>query len=161
VCARRWLPFTNTIHNVSRATFRLNPIEGSLILLTINDGDATMNPAFSRVNRSMDVLYACTESVEENGSIVSWKVDTESGRLTRIGCADAQGTSTCYVTLGKARRNALVVNYWNATIVSYRIFRATRNNPEDRYCGYGRTNHLPSHTLILRAGGGYPGRSRN
>lgn len=103
---------------VPRSTYRLNPVEGSLTLLTINQGDPTMNPAFSRVNRKSNVLYACTESVEENGHIVSWRVDTDSGRLTRIGCADAQGTSTCYITLDRTQRNALVVNYWNATIVN-------------------------------------------
>jgi len=99
-------------------TYRLNPVNGQLTLLTVNaDDTTTMNPAFSRIHPTMNVVYACTESVEENGDVVTWKVDPESGSLSRVASADAQGTSTCYITIDQARRNALVVNYWNATIV--------------------------------------------
>ena len=31
--------------------------------------------------------------------------------------SDAHGTSTCYITLDRKQKHALVVNYWNATIV--------------------------------------------
>jgi 6-phosphogluconolactonase (cycloisomerase 2 family) len=99
-------------------TYRLNPVNGQLTLLTVNaDDKETMNPAFSRIHPSKNVVYACTESVEENGDVFTWNVDPESGALTKVASADAQGTSTCYITIDKAQRNALVVNYWNATIV--------------------------------------------
>ena len=81
------------------------------------DDKETMNPAFSRIHPSKNVVYACTESVEENGDVFTWNVDPESGTLTKVASADAQGTSTCYITIDKAQKNALVVNYWNATIV--------------------------------------------
>eukprot|EP00040_Diaphanoeca_grandis_P029748 m.174866 g.174866 ORF g.174866 m.174866 type:complete len:589 (-) comp31788_c0_seq1:71-1837(-) len=96
-------------------TYRLNPTNGQLTLLAVNN-DA-MNPAFSRVHPTKNVIYACTESIETNGDIVSWSICPTSGELTKMGCADAQGTSTCYVTIDKSGRNAIVVNYWNATIV--------------------------------------------
>lgn len=107
-------------------TYRLNPMNGQLTLLTVNADDAeTMNPAFSRVHPSKNVVYACTESVEENGDVYTWNVDPESGALTKVASADAQGTSTCYITIDQAQKNALVVNYWNATIVVLAVDQET------------------------------------
>lgn len=63
-----------------------------------------------------NILYGCTEDVKENGQIVAWRVDEETGALNKIGSADAQGTSTCYLCLDHDIRNMLVVNYWDATI---------------------------------------------
>lgn len=75
-----------------------------------------MNPAFSRFHPQKNVLYTCTESVAQHGMIDSWKVNPSTGELQKLGSFDAGGTSTCYITLDKACKNMLVVNYWNATI---------------------------------------------
>ena len=40
----------------------------------------------------------------------------DSGQLVKVGQADAQGTSTCYLTLDHEVRNMLVVNYWDADL---------------------------------------------
>ena len=60
-----------------------------------------MNPAFTRMHPTKNVIYSCTESVEENGEIVCWQVCPETGRLTLLSAADAFGTSTCYITIDK------------------------------------------------------------
>mmetsp|Transcript_54687 Transcript_54687/g.116845 ORF Transcript_54687/g.116845 Transcript_54687/m.116845 type:complete len:459 (+) Transcript_54687:206-1582(+) len=96
-------------------TFRMDPSDGQLVLLSVTK-DEVMNPAFSRVHPTLNYLYTCTESVAENGEIVTWKVCPRTGMLTKLGSADAGGTSTCYLTLDKDCSNMLVVNYWNATI---------------------------------------------
>lgn len=103
-------------------TYRLNTTNGQMTLVSVNAHEtgtpqAVMNPAFSRVHPSRNILYACTESVEENGHVVTWNVDPVTGQLTQVAASDAHGTSTCYITLDKEQRHALVVNYWNATIV--------------------------------------------
>jgi 6-phosphogluconolactonase (cycloisomerase 2 family) len=95
--------------------FRLDPRDGSLIRLFAGESEIT-NPAFLRWHPTVNVLYGCTEDVKENGQIIAWEVDTCSGKLTEICRADAQGTSTCYLTLDHAIKNMLVVNYWDATI---------------------------------------------
>merc|ERR1712060_666693 len=61
-------------------------------------------------------LYTCTESVTEDGEIVTRKVCAQTGKLTKLSTQSAGGTSTCYLTLDHECRNMLVVNYWNATI---------------------------------------------
>ena len=100
-------------------TYELDLSNGHLTLLSINSepGNDCLNPAFSRMHPTKNTLYACTESVEENGEIVSWNVHPQTGKLTKLGSADAHGTSTCYIILDRAMKNSLVVNYWNATIV--------------------------------------------
>ena len=96
-------------------TFRLNPSTGRLLLVSV-DTEPVCNPAFTRVHPFLDKVYACTESVTENGEIVSYDVNSQTGNLTIASTVDARGTSTCYITLDKEARNMLVVNYWDATI---------------------------------------------
>ena len=51
---------------------RLNVVDGTLTLLCVVDEIAgLMNPAFSRCHPRMPVLYACTESVKEEGLVRS------------------------------------------------------------------------------------------
>jgi 6-phosphogluconolactonase len=79
------------------------------------------NPAFSRMHPFRSIMYACTESVVENGKIVSLGVDTISGALGIVNSTDALGTSTCYITIDKEARNMLIVNYWDASIHVFRL----------------------------------------
>jgi 6-phosphogluconolactonase (cycloisomerase 2 family) len=95
--------------------FRLNTSNGSFTTLYAGESDVT-NPAFLRWHPIENILYGCTEDVKENGQIIAWRVDEETGALNKIGSADAQGTSTCYLCLDHDIRNMLVVNYWDATI---------------------------------------------
>jgi 6-phosphogluconolactonase (cycloisomerase 2 family) len=95
--------------------FRLNPSDGSLSALFSGEPDVT-NPAFLRWHPTENILYGCTEDVKENGQIIAWRVCSESGALEKVCTADAQGTSTCFLTIDHDVRNMLVVNYWDATI---------------------------------------------
>merc|ERR1719401_1339307 len=86
-----------------------------MVLLAVTS-DEVMNPAFSRFYARRNLLYTCTESVAEAGEIVTWKVCSQTGRLSKLSSQSAGGTSTCYLTLDRESLNMLVVNYWNATI---------------------------------------------
>jgi len=96
-------------------TYYLDQNAGELVLLSVTK-EEVMNPAFSRVHPSKNLLYTCTESVAEMGEIVTWSVEPKSGKLTKLGRQSAEGTSTCYLTLDKGCENMLVVNYWNSTV---------------------------------------------
>lgn len=98
--------------------YRFYPSDGSLVLLNVQ-GDATtvMNPAFSRYHPRLNVVYTCTENCEDNGKIFAYKIGSD-GSLEQLGePVDAGGTSTCYLTIDRAQKNMLAVNYWNATLV--------------------------------------------
>jgi len=96
-------------------TYYLDQNAGELVLLSVTK-DKVMNPAFSRFNPNNNILYTCTESVADMGESVTWSVDPRSGKLSKLGCQSAEGTSTCYLTLDKGCENMLVVNYWNSTV---------------------------------------------
>jgi len=75
-----------------------------------------MNLAFMRYHPIHNVLYACTESIKENGQVVAFAVSPTTGTLHKISSQSAGGTSTCYITIDKALQNMLVVNYWDSTL---------------------------------------------
>ena len=70
-----------------------------------------MNPAFTRMHPTKNVIYSCTESVEEDGEIVCWDVCPETGKLSLLSSADAFGTSTYYITIDKVGCFSLVWNW--------------------------------------------------
>lgn len=95
--------------------YSLDTGDGQMTLLAANEGD-TMNPAFLRSHPTKNLLYSCSESVVEDGEISTWSVCPKTGQLKLLANCSAGGTSTCYITLDKTCQNALVVNYWDATI---------------------------------------------
>jgi len=112
-------------------TFRLDPSSGQLTLVSVytdcedSNNVPVMNPAFTRIHPSRNVIYSCTESVSDNGEIVAWDICPTSGKLSFLSSADAHGTSTCYITIDKGNKHALVVNYWNSTVVVLDIDKRT------------------------------------
>lgn len=106
-------------------TFRMDTTNGELVLVTQAE-DSVMNPAFSRFNPKTNTLYTCTESVAEDGQILSWSVCPRTGSLTKVGECSAGGSSTCYLLLDKQAKNMLVVNYWDATIGVFAIDDSSR-----------------------------------
>jgi 6-phosphogluconolactonase (cycloisomerase 2 family) len=65
----------------------------------------------------LNVLYTCTEDIEENGKIWAYEIGVD-GELHKLGSVDAGGTSTCYLTIDRDQKNLLAVNYWDSTIVT-------------------------------------------
>lgn len=105
----------------SLRVFRLDPSRGTLTLQTVLGKDL-MNPAFSRKHPEKDVVYACTETVENNGEVVAYNVCRKTGRMGMVGYpVDAGGSSTCYLTIDPSQRWMLVCNYWNSLLTSLPI----------------------------------------
>jgi 6-phosphogluconolactonase len=65
----------------------------------------------------LNILYTCTEDIEENGQIVAYQIGSD-GELSKMSSIDAGGTSTCYLTIDRDQKNLLAVNYWDSTIVT-------------------------------------------
>eukprot|EP00980_Cylindrotheca_fusiformis_P028564 scaffold22611_cov153-Cylindrotheca_fusiformis.AAC.4 len=102
---------------MSLYVYKFNPNDGSLVLLNIQgDPQKVMNPAFSRYHPEKNVVYTCTENCLENGLIYAYKLGPD-GSLEQFGePVDAGGTSTCYLTIDRAHKNMLAVNYWDSTL---------------------------------------------
>jgi 6-phosphogluconolactonase len=106
--------------------YRFYPADGSMVLLNIQgDPKQVMNPAFSRYHPQKNVVYTCTEDIENNGKIFAYRLG-DNGSLTPLGePVDAGGTSTCYLTIDRAEKNLLAVNYWDSTLVTIPISKET------------------------------------
>ena len=89
-----------------------------------------------------NVIYSCTEDIEENGQILAHEIGPD-GSLSEIGRVDAGeklddllvfgavdnsrirrtcswhagGTSTCYLTIDRDQRHLIAVNYWDSRLV--------------------------------------------
>mmetsp|Transcript_20524 Transcript_20524/g.28551 ORF Transcript_20524/g.28551 Transcript_20524/m.28551 type:complete len:515 (+) Transcript_20524:204-1748(+) len=96
--------------------YRFHPTDGSMVLCNIDgDKNEVMNPAFSRYHPSLNVVYTCTEDIQDNGQVIAYSV-ASNGALTKIGQVDAGGTSTCYLTIDKAGKHLIATNYWDSTL---------------------------------------------
>jgi len=106
----------------SMRTYRLNISDGTLTLLSMTPEGEVHNPAFTRRHPTRNVVYSCTESVKEEGEVVAFALDGRTGALSQH-CAPAKagGFSTCYLTIHKAARRMLLVNYWDSTICTLEL----------------------------------------
>jgi 6-phosphogluconolactonase (cycloisomerase 2 family) len=101
--------------------YRFHPSDGQMVLLNIaGEAKEVINPAFSRFHPRLNILYTCTEDIEENGQIIAYEIGFD-GELNKVGSIDAGGTSTCYLTIDRDEKNLLAVNYWDSTIVTFPI----------------------------------------
>jgi len=103
-------------------SYRLDLVDGSLTLLSALPQGFVHNPAFCRRHPQLNVVYACTESVKQMGQVLALHIDGKTGAL-REHCppVSACGTSTCYLTIHKAARRMLLVNYWDSTICTLEL----------------------------------------
>ena len=89
---------------------------------TVTDG--VSNTKGSPVLIRLNVIYTCTENIENNGQIIAYSVHPDGG-LTKIGQIDAGGTSTCYLTIDREQNHILSVNYWDSTLAAFPISQET------------------------------------
>ena len=72
----------------------------------------------------LNVVYTCTEDIEENGKIFAYQIEKD-GSLLQIGEVDAGGTSTCYLTIDRDQRHLIAVNYWDSSLVVIPLSKTT------------------------------------
>mmetsp|Transcript_32679 Transcript_32679/g.45584 ORF Transcript_32679/g.45584 Transcript_32679/m.45584 type:complete len:455 (-) Transcript_32679:610-1974(-) len=108
--------------------YKMNTTTGGLTLASVCPG--VDNPAFSRYHPSKDVLYTATESILENGVVVTYKVHSDTGKLEEVHRQDAGGASTCYLTVDRNEENMLFVNYWDSTLGTFPL--NIDGTPEDK-----------------------------
>mmetsp|Transcript_4872 Transcript_4872/g.10769 ORF Transcript_4872/g.10769 Transcript_4872/m.10769 type:complete len:540 (-) Transcript_4872:192-1811(-) len=120
--------------------------DGSLVLLHVaGEGALVINPAFSRFHPRLNVVYTCTEDIEENGQILAYEINTD-GSLVEIGRVDAGGTSTCYITIDKDQKHLIAVNYWDSSLVLIPLSKETGG-----FAGPIQNTYDPRQGLAMKA----------
>jgi len=79
------------------------------------------NVAFLLKHPTLDIVYASTECINEDGEILTTSLDRESGELKLQGKRRAEGKSTCYLNLHKSGKLISAVNYWDAKLATFPV----------------------------------------
>jgi 6-phosphogluconolactonase len=72
------------------------------------------NPSFVALHPKLPYLYAITEQAE--GTIVALAIDTKTGALTPGNSVTFPGNGSCYVSIDKTGKAALVANYGSGNV---------------------------------------------
>ena len=65
-----------------------------MTLLSVGGSDV-VNPAFSRMHRDRNIIYCCTEDIEENGRVLGFKIE-QDGKLTKVRGGERRNKSKQY-----------------------------------------------------------------
>mgnify|MGYP003329356253 CR=1 FL=1 len=74
-----------------------------------------LNPAVIKIHPKREILYAITENIDKNGSVLLYDI-LPDGRLNYKQSVAATGKSTCYLGFNQSATKAVLVNYWDSFI---------------------------------------------
>lgn len=81
--------------------------------------DAGPNPSFLAIHPNGRVLYAVNEV--ESGAVSAFAIAGDSGALTRLNDAPAEGSAPCFVSVDTTGRVVLVANYGSGNVALFPI----------------------------------------
>ncbi len=107
-------------------TFTLNPTTGET-----SDPELAAeleNPSFVAISPSGKYLYAVNEvsnfagdGKKPAGGVTGFKVDTKTGKLTKINSQSSGGPGACHLTVDQEGKCVLVANYGGGSVASFPI----------------------------------------
>lgn len=80
---------------------------------------AAMNPLFLAVHPDRETLY--TVERVDGGQVSAYRIDADTGDLSRLNSRSSEGEAPCYVSVDAAGRYAFVANYRGGTVAMYPI----------------------------------------
>lgn len=96
--------------------YSFNMTTGGLTLIFVLNDPTIKNVAFLRKHPVRNVLYAVTESIEEEGRIIAFSICNITGVLRPLSDILTGGRSPCYITIAYDLQRLFVVNYWDSSI---------------------------------------------
>jgi 6-phosphogluconolactonase len=98
--------------------YRMDPATGALELDSTTTG--VVNPSYLAIDPTQRFLYAVNElktyEDKPTGTVSSFAVDVESGRLEFLNKQLTHGTDPCHVTVDAKRRNIFVANFMSGSV---------------------------------------------
>lgn len=77
------------------------------------------SPSFLAVHPNERFLYAVSEA--EKGSVASYAIDRQSGKLTALNTVSAKGGGPCHVNLDKTGQMLAVANYGTGSVAAFPV----------------------------------------
>lgn len=85
----------------------------------------TENPSFLAIHPSGEYLYACGEldkfKGEASGALTAFRIDSATGKLSKLNEVVAGGTATCHVNISRNGRYAVIANYGSGSCAAFAI----------------------------------------
>jgi len=112
-------------HGSSRGIYaaRFSPAERAITPLGL--AGEMEDPSFLCLHPRLPVLYAVSEvksyGGNSTGAVMSWRIDSESGKLTLIGERATGGRGPCHVAVDADASMVMVANYVDGSVISYPI----------------------------------------
>jgi 6-phosphogluconolactonase len=104
----------------SRGIYRVR-LDGTTGKLTAKALSATTeNPSFLALHPSGKYLYAANE-IGPAGKVSAFSISADSGALTFLNDASAQGSGTCHLTVDKSGRHVLAANYGGGSVAVFPV----------------------------------------
>jgi 6-phosphogluconolactonase len=103
--------------------FRLDTVSGALTQLQVFDD--IRNPSWLAVNLAQTRLYAVSEIDDyqgtRNGSVVSYAIDGETRRITRLGAVKSAGTGPTHASVHPSGKFVFVANYGGGNVAVFPV----------------------------------------
>ncbi len=84
-----------------------------------------LNPSFLALHPSNQFLYVVTreglEEGDDNGTVISYRIDSQTGKLDKINEVSSMGASPCHVSVDPEGDVVFVANYQGGNVASYKI----------------------------------------
>jgi 6-phosphogluconolactonase (cycloisomerase 2 family) len=103
--------------------FRVDRASGALTQIQVVDD--IRNPSWLALNPGQTRLYAISEidnfDGKKNGAVVSYAVDADNLRLTRLGAVSSAGAAPTYVSVHPSGRFAFAANFGGGTVAVFPV----------------------------------------
>ena len=103
--------------------FRIDRSSGALTQLQVMDD--IRNPSWLAVNPAQTRLYAISEidnyQGTHSGAVVSYAIDADSLRITRLGAVSSAGTTPAHVSVHPSGKFVFVANYGGGNVAVFPV----------------------------------------
>lgn len=97
--------------------FRFDAASGKLTPLGL--AAEIQNPSFVAIHPNQRFLYAVGET--NGGSVTSYSIDRQSGKLTKLNTVSAKGGGPCHVNLDSTGSSLAIANYGTGSVTMYPV----------------------------------------
>ncbi len=103
--------------------FRIDRSSGALTQLQVTDD--IRNPSWLAVNPAQTRLYAISEidnfQGTHSGAVVSYAIDADSSRITRLGAVGSAGTTPAHISVHPSGKFVFVANYGGGNVAVFPV----------------------------------------
>lgn len=105
------------------------------------------NPTFLSIHPSKQFIYAAYREGEnpgdKNGTIISYRIDSRTGELSKINEVSSAGASPCHISVDPTGEVVFVSNYQGGNLASYKVREDGGLHPATSFIQHEGTGLLP------------------